>query len=294
METTETVTSEQCEKVLRNYLGHNHFKDVTYTVTPISKLDGLIGKHHHLSISYETDLRRETKQFFLKTLNESNPVMLKISKEIRAYEKEAFFYETLVPLLSSKGIDLGSISPKSYLCEDNITVLEDLATASYKTVIKNEPLDASHCKKCLEVLAKFHANPIMFEELRSRDLGRCYSLTEDYGNILDNKVFTEEDSGASQFFQYSIVGLYSLVDILPERKIDKEVFKGKLQEILSLMMESAKNGSSCRQTVLHGDLWKNNFMYKYGEEGVEDCKLVDFQVTVPMRCNKIRYYSTVT
>nr|CAI5829855.1 unnamed protein product [Callosobruchus analis] len=283
MESTGTVTSEQCQKVLRNYLGHGQFKDVAYTVTPISKLDGLIGKQHHLSISYETDLRRETKRFFLKTLNESNPVMLKISKEIRAYEKEAFFYEGLAPLLLSNGIDLGSISPKSYLCEDNIIVLEDLASASYKTAIKNESLDVHHCKKCLEILAKFHADPIMFEVSKSRELGRCYYLTEDYGDILDNKVFTEEDSGASRFLKHSIEGLYDLVDILPERPFDKEIFKAKLQEMLRIMMTSSKNGSSCRQTVLHGDLWGNNFMYKYSEDGIEDCKLVDFQVTSQIR-----------
>ncbi|CAH1970090.1 unnamed protein product [Acanthoscelides obtectus] len=278
MENSEAITSDQCGRVLCNYLGHNQFKNVTYTVTPISKLDGLIGKQHHLSISYELDNRRRTKRFFLKTLNESNPVMLKISKEIMAYEKEAFFYETLVPLLTSKDIKLGNVSPKSYLCEDGIIVLEDLGSKSYKSTEKSESLDVQHCKKCLETVAEFHADPIMFEILKSRELGRCYYLTEEYGDILDNKVFTEEGSGATRFFQYSIEGLYHLVDILPERKFDKEVFKNKLQEILRIMTESSKNGSSCRQTVLHGDLWSNNFMYKYNEEGIEDCKLVDFQV----------------
>ncbi|VEN39057.1 unnamed protein product [Callosobruchus maculatus] len=295
MESSETVTIEQCEKILRNYLGHQQFKDGTYKVTPISKLDGFIGKQHHLWISYETDLRRDTKRFFLKTLNESNPVMLKLSKEIKAYEKEAFFYETLVPVLFSKDIYLGDIVPKCYLCEDDIIVLEDLATASYRTAIKNESLDVHHCKRCLETLAKFHAYPIIFEILKSRELGRCYYLTEDYGDILDDKVFTEEGSGASQFFQYSIEGLYNLIDILPERTIDKEVFIEKLQEMLNIMM-SAKNGSSCRQTVLHGDLWGNNFMFKYGEEGIEDCKLIDFQTVKygPLAFDLLQFVMTNT
>ncbi|KAJ8935739.1 hypothetical protein NQ314_012664 [Rhamnusium bicolor] len=44
-------------------------------------------------------------------------------------------------------------------------------------------------------------------------------------------------------------------------------------------MTSQGDSMGFRFTILHGDLWGNNFLYHYGNENSEitDCKLIDFQ-----------------
>ncbi|KAJ8935740.1 hypothetical protein NQ314_012665 [Rhamnusium bicolor] len=135
--------------------------------------------------------------------------MFALSKSIYAFEKESFYYEVVIPLLKSKGFE-GSYVPKCFLCDPYIIVLEDLSLLSYKSTSKNESLDLKHCKKCLETLAKFHVEPILYELKKIEELGKNYSFNYEFRDILEDKVFSQEENGATKFMRCSIEGLFSI------------------------------------------------------------------------------------
>ncbi|XP_018568870.1 uncharacterized protein LOC108909117 [Anoplophora glabripennis] len=277
MELCNILSKAQCEKVLEKYTGNREFSIKRYWINPLqSQLDGLMCEQYFLKIHYQVRDEDKTVQFFFKVLNEANPVMYEITRNIYAFEKESFYYETVVPLLKSKGLSCSYV-PKSYFSEPFVIVLEDVAQRSFKCTPKNKPLDLEHCKKCLETLAKFHAEPILYELVTSDELGKIYSFNDEFSEILEDKVFSAEENGATRFMKCSIKGLFFLIDLIPENGISKTDFKTALQAVLDAIMASQENSTGFRSSLLHGDLWSNNFLFRYENNEIADCALVDFQ-----------------
>lgn len=276
MERCDVLKKCHLEKILERYTGRRDFEIKLHSVSPLpSQLDGMLSEQYFLKIRYQIGDEEDTAHFFFKVLSESNPVMFEISRSIYAFEKESFYYETVIALLKSKGLS-GEYVPKCYFSEPYVIVLEDLSQRSLKGTAKNKELDLQHCKKCLETLAKFHAEPILYE-LKSAELGQDYSWNDEFKDILEDKVFSEEENGATKFMRCSLKGLFFLVDLIPENGITKTEFKTTLQAVLDDIMASQEDSTGFRSTLLHGDLWSNNFLYRYENGEITDCVLIDFQ-----------------
>ncbi|KAJ8961000.1 hypothetical protein NQ318_020304 [Aromia moschata] len=277
MEGSEVLSENQCKKIIERYA---KTKDVTvkfYSVNLLkSQLDGLIGEQYIVKVHYLVNDEEKIAQFFLKTLNGSNPIMFDLAKSIYAYEKEAFYYETFTPLARSKGLD-HDIAPKSYLCEPYVIVLEDLSLLSYRGTVKKQSLDIKHCRICLETLAKFHLRPILYEMAKSKELGKNYTLEDEFRTILEDKVVSREENGATKFMRNSIEGIFHLIELIPENGISRDDFREKLREVFDDIMASQGDSMGFRSTLLHGDLWSSNFLYRYEDNEIVDCKLIDFQ-----------------
>ncbi|KAJ8921084.1 hypothetical protein NQ315_015881 [Exocentrus adspersus] len=277
MERKEILSKDQCERVLERYTGTRKFDLKSYSINPFqSQLDGFLADQHFLKIHYQIGDKEQIVQFFLKILSDSNKVMYEISRNIYAFEKESFYYETVVPLLKSKNLDVGYVA-RSYFSEPYVVVLEDLSLRNFRMTPKNKPVDLEHCKKCMETLARFHVAPILYELEKSKELGTSYTFLDEYSDVLEDKVFTKEENGATRYVKSAVQGLFMLIDLIPENGSSKSEFKNYLQAALEEIMSSHEDSMQFRSTLLHGDLWSNNFLYRYDEGNIIDCILIDFQ-----------------
>ncbi|KAG5872025.1 hypothetical protein JTB14_011140 [Gonioctena quinquepunctata] len=237
-------------------------------------MDGIIGRQYVLRIKYE--MRGETHgvEFFVKTLDESIPLLYDISREILAYEKEAFFYDTLIPLMKQQGLDC-SYAPRSILCQPYTIVLENLAT--YSVSRKIEPLDYRLSKTCMEAMAKFHLGAILFERLRSKKMGKKYNFVDEFP-ILKRKMFTKDAPRTAKIIQFTIEGVCQVIDIIPEDRISRDIFKRNIEETLDRILLSPYS-QEFRSIIIHGDVWSSNFLYLFGDnDEIKDCKLIDYQM----------------
>lgn len=266
---TVPITKIECEAIIKKFLQNDQFQIESYEIQPFHKpLEGLIGEHFTLQIEYLIKNVRKSQQFFVKTLNK-NPVMFELSSTVDVYPKEKFFYTFLLEEFKKHGID-HSFAPEAYLFVSNTVVLEDLALENYKGTEKRDSLDLDHLRVCLATIAKFHWASMKYQKLSKK------SLVHDHSKILEDKFFTNETNGATQWIKCSIQGVYQLIDLVPENHVTKQHFRAELGKLLEDFL--SKNGvNSDLNSVLHGDLWSANFLYLYENEKPVKAKLVDFQ-----------------
>lgn len=239
--------------------------------------NGLCTTQYVLKIIYKLAEQQEEHciQLFVKAINESNKFLTLLTNEMQAFQKEDFFYAKLNPLLEASGLRYSCV-PEYYLSDYPLIVMEDLALSSYHPFKKTKPLDLYQCKKCLEVLAIFHSKPMIYQLRKSRDLGRIYRLTEDYGEILENKFTSSKNVYSVEYYTSSIEALLGLASSLPENGIDKIQFKKKLLEAFEVFGDNNYT-NELALTILHGDVWSTNFLHKLKDGKIEDCKIIDFQ-----------------
>ncbi|XP_056631559.1 uncharacterized protein LOC130441792 [Diorhabda sublineata] len=288
----EIITEEQCERILARYLldenavseiQDSKIKENTNITSFSSRLidnqcEGLIGEQFFLTIKYHYKLESKLASFFVKILSKSNGIMYRIAKEIRAFENESFFYGKYIPYLQDEGFPCTYV-PKSYFFESEIIVLEDLVGSSYKSLGKNVSLDINHCYKCLETIARFHADSMLFELKKSKDLAWEYKLSEAFPEVFEHHIEEEQNVLVAKYYEYGIRGLKKLIELLPEDTIEVEQFVKLFEETIHKIPEIQAEGNKKYKTVLtHNDLWCSNILYKYAnDKNVESCKLIDFQ-----------------
>lgn len=248
-----------------------------------NQYDGLIGEQFILTINYQQNNESKSANFFVKILSKSNRIMYEIAKEIRAFEKESFFYEKYIPYLQEEGFSCNYV-PNSYFFESEIIVLEDLRESSYKSSGKNVSLDKEHCFKCLETIARFHADSILFELKKSKDLDWDYKLSEAFPEVFERHIEIEENVLVVKYYRYGIDGLKKLIELLSEDKIEIEQFIKVFEAtIYNIPKTQAEANEKFKKVISHNDLWCSNILYKYREDRkVESCKLIDFQ-TISLR-----------
>ncbi|EFA03261.1 uncharacterized protein LOC657653 [Tribolium castaneum] len=264
----QELLQEDCLQVLRKFLKSDNFELSSFEIVSFrNPLQGLIGEHFTLRVAYVFQDKKGSQDFFVKTLS-SNPYMAEFSKSMQVYEKEAFFFG-LLEQFERHQIEV-SFAPKGFFFKPYITVIEDLSS-EFKGTQKRELLDFDHCLTSLEALAKFHASTILYERIKSKELGQKYRLSDDYRDLLEDKL--EHNSLALNWLQASIEGLFQLIDVIPENHISHNEFKEKLGEFLEL----GDPPQGLIQTILHSDLWTSNFLHHYKDGKPVETKLLDFQ-----------------
>ncbi|RZB38915.1 EcKinase and/or DUF1679 domain containing protein [Asbolus verrucosus] len=286
----QMLTEDNCLQILEKHLKTRDFQLKSFKILSFhNPMQGLIGEHFTLRIDYSCKGEQRTQDFFVKTLS-TNPFMLNLTKTIQVYEKEALFYK-LLGEFEKYGIDT-SFSPKGYFFKPYITVLQDLSEKGYKGTPKRKLLDLEHCRTCLKAIAKFHASSVIYEKRKSEELGKKYSLKDEYSELLEDKFASEEETVATRWMVSSIQGLFQLIDLIPENHVSHETFKATLSELLS--MDSGDD--SLVSGVLHGDLWSSNFLYLYEGDKPVESKLLDYQLLKygPLELDLVEFLMTNT
>lgn len=191
-----------------------------------------------------------------------------------AFPKEKKIYKEILPAFEKLYEDVGekvTFGPKLFYSTEHptdIIVLEYLE--DYKMLPKIEGLDIVHVKCGLTWLAQFHAASMVY-----------YELNGPYGDQFKEGVFAKAmepvyQSYYDNYFDNYITALKELKN--GERYAEKaEKWRGQL---FNLMVKSIEFDEHSPVNVLcHGDMWSNNLMFKYAEDGsIEDLKTVDYQL----------------
>ncbi|CAG9854827.1 unnamed protein product [Phyllotreta striolata] len=274
--TDDVLTEEQIGKIFTKWSRNKNMSFISSSIAPLSnQLEGLIGEQYFLTITYEDDNKTSHVRFFVKIISRENPVMYNIAREATMFEKEAFFYNSFIPALKSFNFKCDYVAD-SYFCESSAVVLEDLSEKAYKGFGKSGSLNLDHCKICLKTLARFHADGILYQILKSKESSKEYSLTQDLPDIFEESLL-EKQSSLYKYYTNSSKGLIRLANLLLENGTVEYFSKSLLEKIQYLIGNDCIN-NNFKLTITHNDLWTNNFLYQYDENNlVKACKIIDFQ-----------------
>ena len=81
-------------------------------------------------------------------------------------------------------------------------------------------------------------------------------------------------------FQTGIKTLTKLIELIPKYKNSKNLkeIQEKFPKVCQKFLDFIQPSKKFRNVLNHGDLWLNNFMFKYDEKGKPiECKIIDFQ-----------------
>ncbi|XP_028135406.1 uncharacterized protein LOC114330279 [Diabrotica virgifera virgifera] len=242
------------------------------------KENKIVREQFYLTINYQIDAKEHEANFFVKIISKLNSLMYQIAEETSTFEKEKFFYDLYVPYLKEEGFDC-NYTCKSYFCESDVVVLEDLGISGYKIFEKEPCFDLDHCRACLKTIARFHGDCILFELNKSKDLDWEYKLIEAFPEIFQDSVVIDLNRLIIKHCQNLVRGLKKLTSFIPENKISEKEFKGAFDKALSkLPSELNANLKNYRNVLSHNCLWPNKFLFKYDEDdNIISCKIVDFQ-----------------
>lgn len=269
------VTVEDCQKILQNYAKNNTVTYKSHKIHELSSIEGLIGKHYKLKIIYESSDKENEVDLFLKVLNTENKVMQYMISSILAYEKEDFYYNDVLNQCNVNNIATPFAS-ECYYCRPSLLVLEDLSLRGFRNRPRKDLLDVKHCKIALGCLAKFHAANVALEKIKSDSDTGFVSLLKQHPQLLEDTLFAETKNAATEWFECTLRGLMTLIDLLPKADVSAEEYTAKLVEVLQ-SPQDPDSMAKYKSTVLHGDLWSNNFMFQYKNNVPVSSILIDYQ-----------------
>ncbi|XP_002020945.2 uncharacterized protein LOC6595597 isoform X1 [Drosophila persimilis] len=154
---------------------------------------------------------------------------------------------------------------------DAVLVQENLTIRDYKPGNRHKPYDLAHTVLILHYLAQYHALPIalrlktpqIYEEyvrpyFKKFDMNLNISAEEK--DLMNNDILTDIKS-ATNGDESDVKRVKELLDKFDAFQAGKDVEDGPFT------------------TLVHGDLWINNLMVKYNDDGVPvKLKIVDFQI----------------
>lgn len=255
-----SLTIKDIETVVLRALG-SEVKIVNHSLEPFSKLKtGCLGAHLLLTIRFKRGSNNceESQTFFVKTMPDSQ-IILDTLMDDSMFTDEANFYENITPLLM-KEYNADKWSPRCYLITSNALVFEDLRVKGY-TISPDPFLDEILLKATLTSLAQFHASTILAEHR----LGK--TLKEIFPNAFVEKILTNHGN----FAKMTPVGFDAIKKMIEKYGMDPSF----MPKIKDRVWEFSKIRKGKCNVLCHGDLWKNNLMFK--SNGNVKCVMVDYQ-----------------
>ncbi|CAD7091495.1 unnamed protein product [Hermetia illucens] len=197
-------------------------------------------------------------------------------EELGVVDKEVNVYVELLPKLS-KILGNTPVAPKCFdvFREPHCNIVfEDMKVLGYKVADREVGLDEQHFKVALNKIAKFHAASIQL-------LKKDPAIERNYGDG-----FFTEKSVVDKVFEMLFKGNIKLAAEKLNKIPGYERFHPKLMKIHDNYKEVALNTVKLDpqndiKVLNHGDLWVNNFLFKYDEETQRptDIVFVDYQGT---------------
>lgn len=193
----------------------------------------------------------------------------KIISDVSLYDKEIVMYDRILPkfqeLMRSVGDEDQIFSPALYIDHRNkALIFNDLKVEGYVTGDRIMGLDQDHVNLVIAKIAKFHACSMVLAE----------QTDEKYEEFIEPCIC--DDYIGNKFFKRMFVTCVDEVRTWP----GYEKYANKLDNIKDLLLKQGEElftGSKYPiKTLLHGDLWTSNILFKYDQErkAPEDAILV--------------------
>lgn len=262
----------------------------TFSVSEGSKKgDNVIGKM--LALTVETDAEEDTEKgetlhIVIKSLvpltGELKPEVIGSSQffnELKVFPTEVAFYNEVRPLLQQSTGYLNNI-PKFYSAKlddlNDYIALEDLRPKGYKMGDKWKGLSLAEVKMILRYAAALHAHSYAVIAQNGSKIKELQS------SILGSHIWGRHVFDLDQSILFNVL-IEKMVEVMHE--IGEVETAAKMKRFVKLghgivMDLFRKTGESSKyfRVTLHGDLWTNNALFKYSNNGdVEDVAFIDYQ-----------------
>lgn len=184
---------------------------------------------------------------------------------------EVFRYYCLIKRTKNLGCFTG-FAPEVFYCKDLKTfVLEDLIYQGYKVIPPGKPFDIDHCKLALKSLAHLHANSIIFEEKRSKDLERSYRITEECSGILQEEILILPDN-ILESCKNIWISICNRLVVPREWKLE---FYQRI--IASNWKKIDMEELQMRKTMLQGNVLRTNILFRYENDSPVNCTFLEVE-----------------
>ncbi|KAH8368737.1 hypothetical protein KR084_010146, partial [Drosophila pseudotakahashii] len=197
-------------------------------------------------------------------------------EELAVYLREKIFYFDVLGKLEILIGDGSKFGAKClYTTREPIQtiVFDDLTQYGYKLASRQSGLNEEHCVVILKKLGKFHASSMVMAEKEP-------SVREHFttGMLDENYIRTNE-----RFINFMCLQCRTLADMVakwPGYELLAEKLHLHCDNIKENLVTTGRTLPGEITVLNHGDLWVNNFMYKYDDEQPTkpiDAIFVDFQ-----------------
>lgn len=268
------ISKDLFEKSLRN-----GFKDSSIVIN-----DYEISMGSSAGDNYCSDIYR-AKISYTKSGESNNTISLIIKampfvesrspamNDLEVFDKEVRMYTDTLPKISD-------ILDGEYVCARffyavkepvQLVVFEDLKVLGFQMADRQAGIDEAHCELVLSKLGRFHAASIVLSEREKHHMDQFYfGLFKPNGKVADLKKAVFEKGLLSCIEQVKTWPGYDTIaekmDILSENFIQK-------------ITKHCNNSPATIKVLNHGDLWVNNFLFKYEEGKPVDVVFVDYQLS---------------
>ncbi|XP_020806211.1 uncharacterized protein LOC110182504 isoform X1 [Drosophila serrata] len=206
-------------------------------------------------------------------------------EELAVYLREKIFYFDVLGKLEVLIGDGSKFGAKClYTTREPIQtiVFDDLTQYGYKLASRQSGLNEEHCVVILKKLGKFHASSMLLAEkqLSNRNQKWEPSVREHFtsGMLDENYIRTNE-----RFITFMTLQCRTLANVVakwPGYELLAEKLHRHCDDIKENLVMTGRPLPGEITVLNHGDLWVNNFMYKYDDDQPTkpiDAIFVDFQ-----------------
>lgn len=198
-------------------------------------------------------------------------------KEIFGMTEFNFYYKYMSRV---REISEVQFAPESYFSPlDCVVVLEDLKKSGFTMADRHEQLDFDHCRRYFTVSGKLHAVGVAL-------LKKYPELPEMFPSAHDQLQKNQDKSKV--MWRSIVVGLSCLVNSVEALNLKeyrtyidliKELIKCDGEKFQMLTVNSMKLQDDHFKSLIHGDCWTTNMMFRHDELGNPvDIRLLDFQI----------------
>lgn len=276
MSVVQNIPTFLNEKFFEEILSANqqNFKINKFSITAGSKPgDNYCSEVYRGNLNYTTSEESNKNVSLIVKIMSYQPNRSEVMDAMQSHEKEVDFYLTVIPELN-KLFKSKNFGPKHYyssLAPNKILVLEDLNVLGFKMCDRKFLLDLNHCKVVMSQLGTFHAASMINAKNNPRSMDKYnYGMFNSGGmaNKLMHGMLEKNIKALIPIFEKFGDDFKDVVDSLKKNQ----------HKFLNKILENCNQDLENDIAVLnHGDLWINNFLFKYENGTPTDTIFIDYQ-----------------
>ncbi|XP_077293044.1 uncharacterized protein LOC143916044 [Arctopsyche grandis] len=274
---TESIVVEAseiktCVKKFFNLKDDDNFVIYKLNSRPASdELIGYLGEYQKVAVAIKLNGEDKIMNLFIKSKKKDKEL-----DELKFFYREFNTYNKIFSQYTHREDDDAFLS-KYLLATKESLFFEDMCVKGFRMTDPRESLDDVHCLAALKQIGKLHAESLILEERKSIENKRPYRLEEEYDDFLNKYGYIYEG-----WYCHGVnAGLEAakLSQNMP-KNVDFPLFAKRWHEFFKNTLELFKPSKTSRNVICHRDLWSNNLMFRYDENGkLAQCIIVDFQST---------------